>query len=69
MSASERSADRTDRFVRVLGPFVDELEDAADEDDLAAADVFACLAALGRGKPVPSDAAERIVERAREESR
>lgn len=59
-----------DRLREVLGPFVDELEAAAEAaDDPTDVDVFRCLAAFGQGEHAPRDAARRVLDRAREDGR
>lgn len=71
MSATDtRAGYDADRLREVLGPFVDELEAAAERaDDPADVDVFRCLVAFGRGEHAPRDAARRVLDRAREGDR
>lgn len=51
----------------VLAPHVTEFDEAGDEtDDPAEADVYAILAAIGRGQTPPGEPSKRVLGRARE---
>jgi len=55
--------------VTTLAPFASEfIEAAEDTDDPVEADVYVVLAAIGYGREIPTDAATRIVKRAKEGS-
>lgn len=54
-----------DRLRSDLAPYADDLAEAAvTDDDPAAADAYACLAAIVNGEQVPERAASRIKRRA-----